>query len=135
MGRPQPAVAAACATRAPRPATADALYGVIGDWVARYTADDLTKLLNEADIPASPLMSIADIAADPHYRERGTLVDVRDPEFGELLMPAPLPRLSKTPGTVRSTGPALGAHNTEVYQGVLGLSEREIAALRADGVI
>ncbi|WP_435272373.1 CaiB/BaiF CoA transferase family protein [Streptomyces parvulus] len=135
MGRPELAEGEAYATRAARAANADALYAIIGEWVARYTADDLTKLLSDAEIPASPLMSIADIAADPHYRERGTLVDVRDPEFGELPMPAPLPRLSKTPGSVRSTGPALGAHNTEVYQGLLGLSEREIAALRSDGVI
>ncbi|MFG3041932.1 CaiB/BaiF CoA transferase family protein [Streptomyces sp. NPDC048330] len=135
MGRPGLAEAEEYATRAARAANADALYEVIGAWVARHTADDLTELLNEAGIPASPLMSIADIAADPHYRERGTLVDVADPEFGELPMPAPLPRLSKTPGSVRSTGPALGAHNTEVYQGVLGLSEQEIAGLRADGVI
>src|SRR6185437_997666 len=38
-----------------------------------------------ADIPASPLMSIADIAADPHFRERGTIVTAEDEEFGELL--------------------------------------------------
>ncbi|MFE1953636.1 CaiB/BaiF CoA transferase family protein [Streptomyces sp. NPDC059524] len=135
MGLPELAESEQYATRAARAANADALYGIIGEWVAQHTADDLAKLLNEADIPASPLMNIADIAADPHYRERGTLVDVPDPEFGDLSMPAPLPRLSRTPGSIRSTGPALGAHNTEIYQGLLGLSDQEIVALRADGVI
>ncbi|MFB6771945.1 CaiB/BaiF CoA transferase family protein [Streptomyces sp. NPDC056337] len=135
MGRPELAESARYATRAVRARNADALYALIAEWAVRHTADDLTKLLGEAGIPASPLMSIADIAADPHYRERGTIVDVHDPEFGELPMPAPLPRLSKTPGSVRSTGPALGAHNTEVYRDVLGLSEQEIAELAADGVI
>ncbi|MEU9634936.1 CaiB/BaiF CoA transferase family protein [Streptomyces tendae] len=135
MGRPELADGEEYATRAARARHADALYALIGEWAATYTADDLSKLLNESDIPSSPLMSIADIAADPHYRERGTLVNVHDAEFGDLPMPAPLPRLSKTPGSVRSTGPALGEHNAEVYAGLLGLSEDQIAALEADGVI
>ncbi|MEU9358415.1 CoA transferase [Streptomyces sp. NPDC048301] len=135
MGWPELADSEEYATRAGRARHADALYALIGEWAAKYTADDLSKLLNEADIPSSPLMSIADIAADPHYRERGTLVHVHDAEFGDLPMPAPLPRLSRTPGSVRSTGPALGEHNAEVYRGVLGLSEEQLAALEADGVI
>ncbi|MFJ9175105.1 CaiB/BaiF CoA transferase family protein [Streptomyces sp. NPDC102360] len=135
MEAPQLADAPEYATRAARAEHADALYAAIGDWAATRTADDLTKLLVDADIPASPLMSIADIAADPHYRERGTLLTVEDPEFGELPMVAPLPRLSKTPGSVRTTGPVLGAHNSEIYQGVLGLSADELTSLGADGVI
>ncbi|MFB7755475.1 CaiB/BaiF CoA transferase family protein [Streptomyces sp. NPDC056121] len=135
MGAPELADAPEYATRASRAEHADTLYAAIADWAAAYTADDLTKLLNDADIPASPLMSIADIAADPHYRERGTLVTVPDPDFGELPMAAPLPRMSETPGSIRSTGPALGAHNAEIYQELLGLSAEAVAALGADGVI
>ncbi|WP_329580153.1 CaiB/BaiF CoA transferase family protein [Streptomyces sp. NBC_01361] len=135
MGRPELAACEQYATRAARAEHADALYEVITDWAAEHAADDLVKFLSDAGIPASPLMSIADIAADPHYRERGTLVTVDDPDFGALPMPAPMPRLSKTPGSIRSTGPALGEHNTEVYQGVLGLNPDEINALRTAGVI
>lgn len=135
MERPELAADPAYATRAARAEHADALYAVITDWAAGHTADEVTKLLSDADVPAAPLMSIADIAADPHYRERGTLVTVDDPEFGPLPMVAPLPRMSRTPGTIRSTGPALGEHNTEVYTGVLGLTPDELTALRADGVI
>ncbi|MFE7395115.1 CaiB/BaiF CoA transferase family protein [Streptomyces sp. NPDC057557] len=135
MGTPELADAPEYGTRAARAEHADALYATIADWAAAYTADDLTKLLSDADIPASPLMSIADIAADPHYRERGTLVTVADPDFGELPMVAPLPRMSETPGSIRSTGPALGAHNAEIYQEMLGLSAEAVAALGADGVI
>ncbi|WP_327271464.1 CoA transferase [Streptomyces sp. NBC_01224] len=135
MGTPELADAPAYATRAARAEHADELYEKIAAWVTTYTADDLTKLLSDAGIPASPLMNIADIAADPHYRERGTLVTVDDPDFGELPMVAPLPRLSGTPGSIRSTGPALGAHNAEVYQDLLGLSTDDLAVLGADGVI
>ncbi|MFJ6513037.1 CaiB/BaiF CoA transferase family protein [Streptomyces sp. NPDC091406] len=135
MGRPRLAACEQYATRSARAHHADTLYKVITDWAAAHDADNLVELLSDAGIPASPLMSIADIATDPHYRERGTLVTVDDPDFGALPMPAPMPRLSKTPGSIRSTGPALGAHNTEVYQGVLGLSRDEISALRTAGVI
>ncbi|MFD5498376.1 CaiB/BaiF CoA transferase family protein [Streptomyces sp. NPDC127061] len=135
MGTPEIADAPEYATRAARAENADSLYAAIADWVAAYTAADLAKRLNEAGIPASPLMNIADIAADPHYRERGTLVTVQDPEFGELPMPAPVPRMSGTPGSIRTTGPALGEHNAEVYQGLLGIDAEQLAALRGDGVI
>ncbi|WP_393059522.1 CaiB/BaiF CoA transferase family protein [Streptomyces sp. LN549] len=135
MGTPELAEELRYATRAARAEHAEGLYAAIADWVATHTADDVTKLLSDADIPASPLMSIADIAVDPHYRERGTLVTVDDPEFGELPMVAPLPRMSRTPGSIRTTGPALGAHNAEIYQGLLGLDAEDYAALDADGVI
>ncbi|WP_371534938.1 CoA transferase [Streptomyces sp. NBC_00466] len=123
------------ATRAARAENAESLYTTIADWVARHTADELTGLLNSAGIPASPLMNIADIAADPHYLERGTITTVDDPDFGRLPMAAPIPRLSETPGQIRTTGPALGEHNTEIYEGLLGLSSQEVADLHADGVI
>ncbi|MEU2668849.1 CoA transferase [Streptomyces sp. NPDC007164] len=135
MGTPEIADAPEYATRAARAENADPLYAAIADWVAAYTADDLAERLNEAGIPASPLMNIADIAADPHYRERGTLVTVQDPEFGELPMAAPVPHLSETPGSIRTTGPALGEHNAEVYQGLLGIDAEQLASLRGDGVI
>ncbi|MFJ1615889.1 CaiB/BaiF CoA transferase family protein [Streptomyces sp. NPDC088249] len=135
MGAPELADDPAYATRAARAEHAEELYGKIAAWVATHTADGLTELLSDAGIPASPLMNISDIAADPHYRERGTLVTVDDPDFGELPMVAPLPRMSKTPGSIRSTGPALGAHNAEVYRGLLGLSADDLATLGADGVV
>jgi crotonobetainyl-CoA:carnitine CoA-transferase CaiB-like acyl-CoA transferase len=50
-------------------------------------------------------------------------------------MPAVLPRFSRTPGGVRFVGPPLGAHNSEVYGGLLGLNEAEQSQLRADGII
>jgi len=135
MGRPELAGSPRYATRAARAQHAEALYSVIAEWAVGHTADDVAKLLSEAGVPASPLMSIADIAEDAHYRERGTLVEVEDPDFGPLPMVAPLPRLSKTPGSIRSTGPRLGEHNAEVYGNVLGLGPDELDALSADGVI
>ena len=54
---------------------------------------------------------------------------------GIVTMSAPTPRLSATPGGVRWAGPALGAHNREVYSGELGLSDPELDRLKAAGII
>ncbi|MFN7133986.1 MAG: hypothetical protein ACK4N5_18055, partial [Myxococcales bacterium] len=66
---------------------------------------------------------------------REALVAVPHPEYGSLMMQAVAPRLSATPGAVRWAGPPLGAHNDEIYRGLLGLSDAELADLRQAGVI
>ena len=90
--------------------------------------------LQAHDIPHSPIMSMADIFADPHYRARETIIDVPS-EVGPLPQPGVVPRLSATPGRVTHAGPPLGRHTDEVLAGLLALSPAEIAALRAEGVV
>ncbi len=73
--------------------------------------------------------------ADPHYRARGTLQMLEVPGIGPLPFPAPLPRLSETPGRAHRPGPALGEANGEIYRDWLGLDAAAQAELRAAGVI
>jgi len=63
------------------------------------------------------------------------IVDVAHPLFERLKMQNVFPKLSRTQGTVRWPGPELGAHNAEVYRGLLGLSDEELAALGAAGIV
>lgn len=135
MGRPGLCDEPAFAGHPARVKNQAALYGIIADWVRTVTLADAMERLVAADVPASPLMSIADIAQDRHFLERGTIVPIEDEEHGALLMTAPIPRMSETPGQVRSLGPALGSANQVVLGGMLGMSEAEIAALREQGVI
>jgi crotonobetainyl-CoA:carnitine CoA-transferase CaiB-like acyl-CoA transferase len=123
------------ATRDDRVAHQDELYPLIAEWVAGQDADAAVRALSAADIPATPIMSIADIAADPHYRERGTIVEVTDPEYGPVPMVAPLPRMTATPGRIRSLGPRLGEHTDEILHDLLGLDPGELRSLHDDGVI
>ena len=83
----------------------------------------------------APALDAADIAAHPAYAERGAIVSVEDPVLGLIRMPAAVPRLLGAPGEVRWPGPDPGAHNDEVYRGLLGMSEAELAALKRLGVV
>lgn len=123
------------ATMDARLANQEALYAIIAQWAAAKSSDELVEILNAVEVPVSKLLDIAEIARDPHYLARGTIRQVVDEQYGELLMVAPLPALSETPGSIRSLGPAPGAHNAEVYGGWLGLSDDEIAEHARDGAI
>jgi len=70
-----------------------------------------------------------------HYRERGSVIEAQDDEFGPILMAGAIPRFSETPGSIRWLGPELGAHNDEIFTDLLELPAATIAELRAKGVI
>ncbi len=76
-----------------------------------------------------------EIFADPQYAARENILRMQDPRAGELAVPNLVPRLSETPGRVNWLGVELGAHNKEIYQGRLGLSDDELDRLRGAGVI
>ena len=73
--------------------------------------------------------------ADPHYQYRDDIVEMDDPELGRTRMLGLAPKFSDTPGELRHMGPTLGQHNAGIYGELLGLSDDELAALAADGVI
>jgi crotonobetainyl-CoA:carnitine CoA-transferase CaiB-like acyl-CoA transferase len=102
--------------------------------IGQRTLDEMQHLFETISLTASPVYDIADITKDPHVVARGTLVDVPDAELGSVRMVAPTPRLDASPPAVRWAGPALGAHNTEVY-GALGVGDAELEELRRDGVV
>ena len=118
-----------------RVANQDTLYAIIAAWAAQHSLEQAMLALVAADVPAAPVMNIADIAADPHYRARGTVLPVHDAEFGDLMVTGVLPKLSASPGRIISLGPELGASNTEIYRDLLGMPADELNRLAADGVI
>lgn len=108
---------------------------LVAEWVKSNDAEDLIALCDTAEAPISVLMNIADIFADPQYAARGNLQKIDHPQLGELTLPAPLPRLSKTPPSLNSAGPALGNANDEVFGGLLGLTTDYLALLKSKNVI
>ncbi len=102
------------ATNSERIRHRDLVDAAIGEWFAHHEHDEALKLMRDAGATVGPIYSIADIAGDMHYRERGIIVDVEDAHFGTLPMHNILPRLSATPGTWRRPAPDLGEHTREV---------------------
>ena len=104
-------------------------------WTARHDRDELMAVCERAQVPCGPLYSVDEIFQDPQYAARGNILRMRDERVGELAIPNLVPRLSDTPGAVRSLGPALGQHNDEVYKGLLGIGDDELRRLAGAGVI
>jgi crotonobetainyl-CoA:carnitine CoA-transferase CaiB-like acyl-CoA transferase len=123
------------ATNDARIANGEAVDQALAEAIGRRSREEIVRLFETEGLTAAPVYDIADIMEDPHFKARRTFVELPDPQLGTVTMSAPTPRLSETPGKVRWAGPALGAHNREVYAGQLGLSDQEIERLRADGVI
>jgi crotonobetainyl-CoA:carnitine CoA-transferase CaiB-like acyl-CoA transferase len=110
---------------------------LIGLWTATLDIDEVLARLEAANIPASKVYTVADIAADPQYRARRMVTEVEDPAFGRLLQPGVVPVVEglDRDSQIRWPGPEVGAHNTEVYQGLLGMGDAEIEALTSKGLI
>ncbi|SDN80607.1 CaiB/BaiF CoA-transferase family protein [Geodermatophilus sp. DSM 45219] len=111
------------------------LDGIIAAWTRPRSAAEVLDRLHGAGVPAGLVYEPADMLEDPHFRARDSIVHVPDEEFGEVAMPAVVPRLSATPGSVRERAPRLGEHTDAVLAELLGLGAEEVAALRAAGVV
>ena len=119
-------------TNSDRVRNRDLVDAVVGGWFAEHTRDAALARMREAGVTAGPVYNIRDALADPHFRERGIVVEVEDPELGALPMHNIVPRLSATPGVWRRPAPRLGEH-TEAVLARAGLDAAAIARLRADG--
>jgi len=115
---------------------AAALDEVIGAWVAQRDAAEVDRVMNENGIVCGPVYTIADIFQDSQFAVRQMLVEMHDPELGTIVTPGVVPKLSETPGETHWTGSwQLGCHNQEVYGGIVGLTEGDLAALAEEGVL
>ena len=123
------------ARSADRLRNADELDGLVASWVARTPAAEAIAGIEACRVPVAPVHDVPGILADPHIASRGSLTTVHDDVLGDVTLVSPSPQLAATPGTIRFPGPAIGAHNAEVYGELLGLDASTLADLVARGVI
>jgi crotonobetainyl-CoA:carnitine CoA-transferase CaiB-like acyl-CoA transferase len=109
--------------------------GAITAWTSAHPFAVVLAALEEAGVPAGPIYSVADQVQDPHFQARGLFEQVTLPDGERVTVTTFAPQLSETPGETRWPGPPLGAHNRDVYGGLLGLSDGELDDLKTRGVI
>jgi formyl-CoA transferase len=106
----------------------------IAAWTSRLMQEEVLQAMEKAEVPAGRIYTAADIAADPHYAARGMIQSIIAGDGEPLKVPGIIPKLSATPGAIRSPAPKLGEHTEEILRG-LGLAMTEIASLRERKII
>ena len=123
-------------THQARGARCDELDARIADWTRGFTAAELDVRLDEHGVVSGPIYSIEDIANDPHFQARDMIQRYQDDELGEIAVPGFVPVLSETKSEIAWLGSSeVGAHNEEIYCGLLGMTPAELQELENDGII
>jgi crotonobetainyl-CoA:carnitine CoA-transferase CaiB-like acyl-CoA transferase len=112
----------------------DACDGIVGAWIAERTLSENMAVFAAAEVTATPIYEIDQLLDDPHVQARAVFVEAPDDEAGSVLMHNVIPRLSETPGRLRSAAPSLGQHTRSVLESI-GYNADQLAALAAEGVI
>lgn len=135
MGRPDLADDDRYRTHLARGEHAAELDQLIAKWVRCHNAAELVELLSEHGVPASSIYTAKEMLDDPHIAAREAIISLNHPTLGEVPMQAPCPRLSASPGSVRSPGPEHGEHGDEVLGRLLNIGEAELDRLSAAGIV
>jgi crotonobetainyl-CoA:carnitine CoA-transferase CaiB-like acyl-CoA transferase len=122
------------ATNPARLVNRSAVVELVQARLASMASAALLTLLQNAEIPCGPINTVADSLADPHYVQRGNVVEQQHPGAGTIRSLASPVRLSDTPASYRLPPPRLGEH-TEAILSELGYSADDLATLREAEVI
>jgi formyl-CoA transferase len=94
----------------------DEIDAAITRWTVQHPVAEVVARLQAASVPVGRIYTVADIAADPHYRARGMIERVVTAAGLALDVPGIVPKLSDTPGAIRTPAPGLGEHTGAVLR-------------------
>ena len=136
MGQPELADDPRFSSHTARGANMAELDEIINAWTKTHTVDEVDRLMQEAGVPAGKIFRAPEMLEDPHFEAREAIVATPTEEWPDLRMQNVFPKMSKTQGEIRWTGPEeLGQHNDEVYGELLGMTPEEIEDLKARSII
>lgn len=136
MGQPELASDPRYATHMARGRHQAELDERIAAWTRRHTVEEVEAAMIKHAIPAGRIYRAPDMLADPHFQAREAIVALDHPRWGKIAMQNVFPKLSRTPGSIRSLAPRdVGADTADVFRSVLKMSDTELADLRARGII
>jgi crotonobetainyl-CoA:carnitine CoA-transferase CaiB-like acyl-CoA transferase len=135
MGRPELATDPRYIDHVARGANQVELDGIVEAWTRTLPTAEVERLMIEYSVPSGTIYRAPEMLEDPHFAAREAIVTLDHPRWGDLKMQNSFPKMSGTPGSIRSIAPqTVGEHNDEVY-GALGLSADDLAGLKAEGAI
>jgi CoA:oxalate CoA-transferase len=108
---------------------------IIQGWTSERTKAEVVSTLADGGVPAAPVNNVADMVADPQIQAREMFVEVEHPIYGPVKITGTPLKLSETPGRVERLAPIPGEHNAEIFVGLLGYSQAELARWEEAGVI
>ena len=133
IGRPELVKDPRFATNIERVRNGLELDDIIGGFIAARDLEENLKYFDEAGVTIGPVNDISQIVQDPYVLEREALIEIPDEDMGELPTHPVVPRLSGTPGALKSAAPRIGQHNEELLKPLLGAAEYD--RLCASGAI
>ena len=104
------------------------------EFIAARTLEENMTAFAASEVTAAPVYDIDQFLADPHVQEREIVVEMPDLDLGHIAMHNIIPRLSETPGRLRTPAPGLGEHTAEIL-GQFGIDRATLEGLARDGVI
>ena len=134
IGRPDIIKDPRYATNAERVRHAEDLDRIVGDFVGARTQAENVLFFEQAEVTIGPIYDIEQILQDPHFAAREVIADYPDAQMGAFPMHHVVPRMSRTPGAVRTPAPALGQHNRELLAEV-GVDAEAYRQLLAAGAV
>jgi formyl-CoA transferase len=133
IGRPDLANDPALENNDGRVARVAELDQAIGAWAQTMMTDQALQLLDSVAVPAGKIYTVADIAKDPHYKARGNIQNIQMRDGTKLDVPSVIPKLSRTPGSIKTLAPEIGENTDEILHSI-GLTEAQVASLKERGI-
>jgi len=134
MGQPEWALAPQFADSDARILNVVDLHEHVSAWTSGFDKKELSERLQAVGVAAAPVLAVADLLDDPHFKARNTFVEVDHPlGYRETIYGAYV-KLSRSRPDIRP-GPYIGQDNDTVFQDILGLSEDRYQALKDAKVI
>ena len=121
-------------TNSDRLSNQDDLDDVISNFIEKFDRDPLLKIFSEEGITVGPVLDISEIIEHPYVLDRNILLEHHNNNYGNILMHQAFPRLSKTPGKIKSSAPSIGENTNDILKEI-GLTKIQIDKLRENKII
>lgn len=124
-----------CASNLTRRQNAEFLDGLVNEYTSKLPRDEVIAQFQAMRIPCAPVNTIADCFKEPHFQQRGEIVELEHPKVGKYAVTMTPFRMSRTPFRQPEPAQDLGQSNEDVYHGILGRSLEDLGSLKEKGII